>query len=447
MSRVASWRSRVAGWIAPRAEYQPAGSGRIASTPKEIADLMVRLLGGTGAVPVTEQTAMRNGVVYACTRILSDSVGLLPLLPYRRDGDVAAPDLKHPLFLLLTRKPNRWQTAFTYKRLQMGHILLAGNHYSFIRRGLNDVVKELIPFANPRSMKVEQDPVTLEIRYKYSLPGGAGERGFKQSEILHLRGLSTDGVLGLSVIEAAAQAIGLAIQQERHGSNVLKQGASPGGVLKHPALLSPEAATRLRESFDAIYSGQDNAGKTILLEEGLSWEKVAMTSEEAQFIDGRKLSRTEIGMFFGVPPHMYGDTERGTSWGSGIEQQGVGFVTYTLLPHLTNITQAVDAALLSEKEQDTHHTSFDTEPLTRADFKTRQEGRKIQKDAGVISPNEWRRFEGLPPREGGDEFKEAAAVPPGLKQASEQDDEGEDEGAKPEDRRQERRRQERRRAA
>jgi HK97 family phage portal protein len=139
----------------------------------------------------------------------------------------------------------------------------------------------------------------------------------------------------------------------------------------------------------------------MLLEEGLSFEKVTMTSEEAQFIESRKFQRSDIGMFFGVPPHMFGDIERGTSWGSGIEQQGVGFVTYTLLPWLTNIEQGMGLALLNPEERNRLAPNFDTEPLTRADILARSQAHKIWFEAGVLSPDEWRRREGMGPRPDG----------------------------------------------
>jgi HK97 family phage portal protein len=351
---------------------------------------------------------MRNGTFWACVNILSNSVGLLPARLYRRVGETSEPAEGHPVDRLIRSRPNSRLTAFEYKRLIMVHLLCAGNHYSFIRRVAGEV-KELIPFTYPRSMSVSED-ADRNVTYEYMRPDGRTVR-FEASEILHLRALSTDGLLGLSVISAAAQSIGLALQTERYGARLFKQGASPGVILEHPATLSKEAYERLKQSFDEKYSGAENAHKTILLEEGVKASKIGMTSEESQFLETRKYQASDIARFFGIPPHMIGEIDRGTSWGSGIEQQGIGFVTYTLLPWLTNLAQGFDLALLSPEEQERYFTLFDPEPLTRADFKTRQEGWQIMRSNGVLSANEWRRREGLPPRTdpGGDEYSKPGA--------------------------------------
>jgi HK97 family phage portal protein len=364
----------------------------------ELAALFRSMMGTDSGAIVNEQTAMRTGVVYACVRILSESVALLPLRLHEQDGETTKIATGHPVDRLLRLQPNRWQSAFEYKRLVMFHMLLAGNHYSLIRRSAG-AVRELLPLS-PRAMYAEQDPETLAIKYVYTTPAGKQVQ-LAQDEVLHLRALNSDGVCGLSVIAAAAQAIGLSLTAEKHGARVFRNGAHAGGVLRHPGNLSKEASTRLRESFDEINAGTENAGRTLLLEEGLTFEKVTMTSEEAQFIESRKFQRSDIGMFFGVPPHMYGDTDRTTSWGSGIEQQGVGFVTYTLLPWLTNIEQGMALALLNPDERQRLAPNFDTEPLTRADILARSQAHKIWYDAGVLSPDEWRRREGMGPRPDG----------------------------------------------
>jgi HK97 family phage portal protein len=253
---------------------------------------------------------------------------------------------------------------------------------------------------------VARDDATGRIRYTYREANGA-ETNLPAEQVMHLRGLSTDGIMGMSVIQAAAEAIGLSLRTEEHGARLFSNGAQPGVILKHPLQLSAEGAKKLKASFDEKHSGAGNAHATILLEEGMSVEKIGMTSEESQFLEGRKFQRSEIAMFFGVPPHMIGDVERGTSWGSGIEQQSLGFVTYTLLPWLTNLEEAFARDLIPEADQGRFSYKFSTDALTRADFRTRQEGRKIQFEAGVISPNEWRRSEGLNPRDGGDVFRAA----------------------------------------
>lgn len=412
MSRVALSPSKAKSTRKPKASATP-GAGRVATNSQQLAEMVVNMFGSRGGAVVNPETAMRVGTVYACVRILAESVALLPLRIMKTEGEETKPDRTHPLDKLFRLRPSPAFSSFEYKRLAMVQMLLAGNHYSKIRRGAKDKIIGLEPFDNPRGMEPKRND-DLSVRYEYALPNG-GTRTFRQDEIFHLRGLSTDGLKGISVIEAAASAVGLAINAEKHGAKILTNGANVGGVLEHPGLLTPEAVTRLRETFDSIYSGAENAGKTVLLEEGLKFSKVGMTADEAQFIESRKFQRSDIGMFFGVPPHMYGDIERGTSWGSGIEQQGVGFVTYTLLPWLTNIALNVDCSLLTDEEQDRFQARFDTDPLTRADFYTRQQGRDIQLRAGVLSPDEWRRAEGMGPRPDGKGKEFSTSAPPAAR--------------------------------
>lgn len=399
------WWSKV-----PRLLPRAATTTEVARNTQELARLLLSVLGRSTAsgVSVTSDSAMRVGAVYACVRVLSDSVAMLPLQLHETGPDGRTKLAReHAVHKLLCVRPNRWQTAFEFWRLAMGHVALRGNFFArIVRRG--PTIDALLPL-NPDRMRVVQTAAGVEYHYTVD----SRETVYKQADVLHLRGLSTDGLMGLSPIEAAAEAVGLAIRTEQHGAKLFTNGAQPAGVLTHPANLSEEAAKNLTKSFEAAYSGVENAHKTMVLEEGLTWQKLGLTAEESQFIDSRKFQRNEIAMFFGVPPHMIGDIERGTSWGSGIEQQGLGFVTYTLLPYLTNIAQAVARDLLTEAERDRFHAKFDTEALTRADFLTRQQGLQIMRSAGVINANEWRQREGMNPRtdDAGDDYIISSAQP------------------------------------
>lgn len=421
MKSAASWRSKLSRWIVSAAY---TGETQRVTTTEQLAGVLARQSLTASGAPVNADTAMRVGAVYACVRVLTDSVAMLPLRLYREAADgTATLENTHPLDKLMRRRPHPAYTAFEFKRLLVGCILLRGNFYAIKSFGVANTITALTPL-HPDRIEPQWNKAGTAIEYVVRMQGKE-PRTYPARDILHIRGFATDGLKGMSVIAAAAQAIGLSLTAEKHGAKMLSGGASPSGVLRHPAQLSPEAAGRLKDSFEAKYSGSENAGSTMLLEEGLTWEKVGMTSEESQFIDQRKFQRSEIAMFFGVPPHMIGDVERGTSWGSGIEHQGIGFVTYTLLPHLTNIVQACERDLIAESDQDSLEFQFQTDTLTRADFLTRQSGRKIQLDSGVINPNEWRRLEGMNPREGGDEYKKVNAPAPrpfGARPGAEPDD-------------------------
>lgn len=393
---------------ANKVRAEQTGETRRATTSEDIARMLATLAGTKSGAHVTPDTAMTVAAVYACVRVLSESVAMLPLRLYAENADGTAVVAASNPFDRLVRRPNPLHTAFDFRRWLVTSIALRGNAY--IRKlGAGTSRMSLIPL-HPGKMKVNVTDAGI-IKYEYAVRPGVTET-YPAEQIIHIRGLSTDGVVGLSVIQAAAEAIGVSLRTEEHGARLFSNGAQPGVILKHPAQISGAAAERLKASFDERHSGAGNAHKTLLLEEGMAVEKVGMTSEESQFLESRKFQRSEIAMFFGVPPHMIGDVERGTSWGSGIEQQGLGFVTYTLLPWLTNIEQALERDLLPEADQDRYSFKFQTDALTRADFLTRQQGRKIQHDAGVISPDEWRRSEGMNPRAdgGGSEYKPAGST-------------------------------------
>jgi HK97 family phage portal protein len=398
---------------------QDKDGGRIVTT-RDLERFLGAMAATRSGATVTAETAMRAAAVYACVRILSHTIGMLPLRLYRRTGDREEIASEHPLDRVLAFKPNRWQTPFELKRLLMGHICLRGNAYAFISRSRGRVM-ELIPL-HPDRMRVEQDD-ELAITYRYRRADGREER-YQQAEIMHLRGLSTDGLMGLSPIAAAREAIGLSLQTEAHGARLFANGARPSGVLKtDQTFKTQEAVDRLRQQFEDRYAGIDNAHRPLILEQGLEWQALSMTATDSQFLEARKFQRSEIAMFYGIPPHMLGDVDKTTSWGTGIEQQGIGYVTYGAQPHMTNIEQAGYRDLLSQLDQYDHFLRFDATPLVRGDAKSRAEALQIMRRNGVVNANEWRRAEGMNPRtdaQGDDYIVEAnMTAKPGAKPAPE----------------------------
>ncbi|MFC4623839.1 phage portal protein, partial [Daeguia caeni] len=179
-------------------------------------------------------------------------------------------------------------------------------------------------------------------------------------------------------------------------------GARVSGVLKHPNKLGPEAVANLRAGLEEFRSGGEQEGKNLILEEGMDYARIAMTAEDAQWLEARKFSRTDIAMFFGVPPHMIGDTEKSTSWGTGIEQQSIGFVAWTLEDHLTMWEEAINRDLIGA--EDDLYARFNRAALVKGDIKARWEAYVKGLQWGVYSPNEIRTLEDQNPRDGGDIF-------------------------------------------
>lgn len=402
-----------------RPAAQSKDGGRSLTTSQQIADALRMGTGTYSGAHVTADSAMGVAAVYACVRIISGSVANLPLQIKRRVDDQTREDASdHALWTLLTRKPNRWQTPAQFKRFMQVSLLLRGNAYALIVRSSASRVIELLPLHADRMKVVQTDSLALE--YHYTQASGRVVP-FRQAEIMHMVGMSLDGFTGVSVIKYARETIGLSLAMEQHGGTQFKNGLRPSAVLSHPGQLGKEGAEFLRVSLDEFRSGGDREGRALILEEGMKADTLTMTAEDAQWIESRKFSRSDIAMFFGVPPHMIGDTEKSTSWGTGIEQQGTGFVTFTLEDHLTVWEQTVARDLIAESDSDIY-ARFNRSALIRGDIKARWETHVKAMQWGAMSPNEVRAMEDMNPRAGGDIYYDPPNVAGGSSDDGDKDE-------------------------
>lgn len=390
------WFSRSAG--SPQAAVQSDNGGVMISTAQQLDDYL-RDGGQTkSGVSVTAQSAMRVGAVYACVRIIAGAVATIPLhIKKRVDERVREDASDTKLWELMQRRPNGWQKPHQFRRFLQSCVLLKGNAYCVIVQSRGEIIS-LLPL-DPDRVNVVQLP-NLSLQYVYQRPDG-GITEFAQREIFHLFGMTLDGIRGVTPITYARETIGLSLAMEDHGAKTFKNGARVGGTLEHPQKLSPEAYTRLKESTDEFRAGGQQEGKDYILEEGMKYNRISMTSADAQWIESRSFSRSDIAMFFGVPPHMIGVTEKTTSWGSGIEQQSNGFVAFTLEDHLTMWEQGITIDLSIDPKI---YARFNRSALVKGDIKTRWDAYSKALQWGVNSPNEIRALEDQNPREGGDEF-------------------------------------------
>lgn len=352
-------------------------------------------------VKVDASTAMKISTVYACVKVLAETLASLPLIVYERlpDGGKKRA-MNHPLYDPLHNQPNRWQTSFEWREMKMGHVLLRGNCYSQIIPGPRGFADQLAPLHPAYMEKVERLP-TGELRYTYQEPNGPS-RIFNGGEIFHVPGLSDNGLGGLSVIALARESMGAAIAAEGYGARFFSQDARPGGVLQHPGKLTKEAHDRISESWKKAHSGLPGAHQAALLEEGMQWKQVGMTSEDAQFLETREFQVEDIARWFRVPLHMIGSTSKVTSWGTGIEQLSLGFVIYSLLPWLRRWEQRISSSLILAPRR--YFVEFLVDGLLRGDLKTRYEAYGTAINWGWLSPNDVRRLENMNPREGGEEY-------------------------------------------
>jgi len=336
-------------------------------------------------VSVTPDSAMRAIAVYACVRLLAETIATLPLHLLRKTAGGDKEHAKdHPLYSLLHDGPNALMTAAQAFDSMMAALVLRGNAYAIIVRGFAGEVLEIIPL-HPDRVRVEASKSGRELVYIVD-----GRTRYLSGAIWHVRGFSLDGVMGVSPITYAREAIGLALVAERHGAAVFGNAARPGGVLRYPGKLDDEAYDRLKQSWHDAHSG-DKTGSTAVLEEGAEWQALTMSLEDAQYIDTRKFQRNEIASLFRVPPHMIGDLERATF--SNIEQQSIEFVTYSIRPWLVRIEQSITRDLLLPSERQIYIPRFNAEGLLRGDFKSRMEGFAIAKVNGIFNSDEIRDLE------------------------------------------------------
>lgn len=371
------------------------------STKGFIDDFREHLVDGaksTSGVHVTPDSSMRAVTVYACVRVISESLAQLPFAVMERKDKRRERDESHSLYRLFAIRPNSWMTPFEFIENLIAHVLLRGNHFSLKIKSSDGRVIELLPL-HPGLVQVEQK-TNYDLLYHVT-DGHKVVKTYTQDEIFHVRGLSLNGYSGISPITLHREAVGLALATERHGSTLFGNGARPGGILTVSGKMSADAQKRLKDSWGEAMTGH-GAHKTAVLEEGMTWQQVGMTSEDSQFLETRKFQRGEIAAIFRVPPHKIGDLERATF--SNIEHQSLEFVQDTILPWVRRIEQAIHRDLMPTRHRNSHYVKFNIDSILRGDIKTRFEAYAKAIQWGFMNPDEIRELEDRNPRDRGDEF-------------------------------------------
>ncbi|PIE71627.1 MAG: phage portal protein [Deltaproteobacteria bacterium] len=346
---------------------------------------------------VTEQSAMAIPAVFACVRVLAESCGSLPLIVYERKPDGTKRRAREfGLYKLLHDAPNPYMDAVSFFELMVGHCALRGNAYAKVERNRHGEVIALWPLL-PQNMVVKVDDGQLIYSYTHN---GVVQR-YEWQDIFHLKGLTHDGVIGVSPLSLLRETIGRAQAQNDYSARFFSNDASPGGVLEHPQHLSNEALARLRRTWEAKFK-QNNAHTIAILEDGMSFKSVGISPEDSQMIDSQKFSVVEIARAFRVPLNLIQDHERSTY--SNVTEQNRSFVVHTLTSWLTRVEQACNRVLLTEQEKERYFCEFLLDSLLRGDQKTRYECYEIGLNAGFLSRNDVRKYENLSPIPGGDDY-------------------------------------------
>lgn len=331
---------------------------------------------------VTEQTAIQISTVYACVRVLAETIASLPLHIYESDGKGGSRIAReHPLDYLVHDAPNEEMTSYQWREQMMTQILLHGNSYSQIVRSGKTNILSIYPLMSG-SMTVDRAE-NGRLQYEYQTSDG-GSILLDAAEVLHIPGMGFDGIMGYSPIALMKTTLGLTLAAEEYGSKVFSNGATPSGVLTHPN--RPKDMEAVRRSWNKAYGGSANAGKVAVLTEGMKFERISMPNNEAQFLETRKFQVNEICRIYRVPPHMVGDLEHATF--SNIEHQSISFAVHTIRPWLVRIEQAMNKGLLAEGDRGKFFFQFNMDGLMRGDYKSRMEGYAIARQNGWMSAND-----------------------------------------------------------
>ena len=349
---------------------------------------------------VTAQSAIQLSTVYACVRVISETIASLPLGVFEATDTGNRKAMEHPLYRLLHDEPNSEMTSFVLREVMLTHLLLYGNSYcQIIRTGKNGIVG-LYPLL-PDRMDVDRDSKG-NLTYTYTTSDGKIV-SMKPPQVLHIPGLGFDGVMGYSPIALEKSAIGLGLAAEEYGSKFFANGARPSGILTHPnTVKNPKA---LRESWNSAYGGSGNANRVAILEEGMEFKPLSIPNNEAQFLETRKFQVDEICRIFRVPPHLVCNLEHATF--SNIEHSSIDFAVHTIRPWLVRIEQSMNRALFSDQEKGRFYVAFNMDGLMRGDYKSRMEGYAIARQNGWMSANDIRELENLNPiseAEGGNAY-------------------------------------------
>lgn len=348
---------------------------------------------------VNEGSVLALSAAWACVNLLCGTQASLPVMVYKTDGKGARTVAKeHPLYRVLHDSPNADQTAIDFWEFVCASVELHGNAYARVEKIGNRVVS-LIP-ARPDAVTVTRLTSGL-LEYRWSEDGKAFVRG--QRDMLHIRGFGGSPLGGLSTLAYGRNTFGLASAIDRAAGGTFRNGLRPSGTLSFKEFLSPEQRDIAEGKLVEKFTGAMNAGKPMVLEGGATWQSLTINPDDAQMLESRGFSVEEVCRFFGVPPFMIGHTEKTTSWGTGLEQQTLGFQKFTLRRRLKRIEQAIEKQLLTPEDRGAGITvEFNLEGLLRGDSAARSAFYNAALNNGWMTINEVRSLENLPPVAGGE---------------------------------------------
>jgi HK97 family phage portal protein len=352
----------------------------------------------SAGVNISTEGSLKLAAVWACVRVISEDLASLPMITYKRLERGKERATEHRLYGLLHDAPNPFMTAMQFRETLQAHVLLWGNAYASIDRDQDGRPVALWPLR-PDRMQGPALSAAGTLLYNYTLPNGE-PRALTQSDVFHLRGLSTDGITGYSPIAQHREALALSLATMTFGNKFFGNGSQPGGVLQAKTKLSREASDRMKMSWETAHQGLENAHRVAVLEEGVEWKQIGIPPEDAQFLETRLFQVQETTRIFRMPPHKVQELSRATF--SNIEEQSIEYVSDTLRPWLVRWEQQVNKDLLMPSERKTFFVEHLMDALLRGNTLTRFQSYQLGLQNGVYSPNEVREYENMNPFDGGD---------------------------------------------
>lgn len=357
----------------------------------------------TSGLVVNERAAIRNSTFFRSLNLIAGSIGMLPTHLMRRKANGEIEKAKdHPLFNVLWRKPNGYQTATQFKSYMQTCALLDGNAFALIIPGVRSKVSQLVPLKR-RSVTPKLSD-SWELTFEYRRPSG-GVVTLQPEQVFHFRApISLDGLRGVSLLDVAVDTLGLALKAQIAAGKLLSGGVMAGGALETDQTLGAEAIAQLKLSMEEQYAGADAAGTWMVLEEGLKAKPFIASAREAQFAEIRKQEAEEMSRFTDIPRPLLMFDE--TSWGSGIRELGLFLVTYCLLKWFVIWEEAIWLCLLTPAEQEVYYAKINEGALLRGSLKDQAEFFKaaLGPNNGYLTQNEVREAFDRNPIEGGNEL-------------------------------------------
>lgn len=344
-------------------------------------------------VVATDERALQVSTVWACVRLLVQLIGMLPVAAFRQGPLGLERDNAHPLQFLLRYQPNPWQTPVEFFETMALHLVLRGNTYAYIMRGVDGVTPvALIPLPSDLvEVEVLQD---RSVVYRYH-----SEKGiviFAADSVLHVRLMGPGAYIGLSPLSYARFMLGGAVATEETAARYFVNGAKPSGVYMLDKILTKDQRELLREKFKQDHESPMDAWRTMVLEGGMKYEKISLSPEDSQMLESRLFNQSQICQFFGVPPQLVGITEKATTWGTGLEQMNLAFLAFSFQPYITRFEHALERRLLQPDERGVVEIRFDLEQLLRTDSTARAAYYSSLTQNGIMTRNEARTKEHLP---------------------------------------------------